>query len=236
MKQLLALSTLIYCLSAVSAPTQVIYPNQPATSPSTHTPKMTAQLVWAAPTSNNIPKNVIVAAKNEKGPLYICQASEHDGLHPGVVSNKGCVVTYNGQSSLQSTYKILTGPGKIEWQPFNKLSQLTYGYNRPVAGVLPKGTSFEYIKSSSSPVIGGYEYPPNNLRNSRAQALRPLYICRVIYNNSIHLGKTVGISSNCNIAVADKEVVVANAQILFLKNSSYDWGGAPPAAPVLLRR
>src|SRR5262249_53723347 len=83
----------------------------------------TQQLSWQEMRDNTLPTDdSIIAAQSLSGPLYICQAEEKGGIHPGVVHDNTCVVTYGGKIIAHRLYKILTGKTEnTEWRDFSFL-------------------------------------------------------------------------------------------------------------------
>lgn len=186
----------------------------------------THELTWIPTHDQIIPNDALVAAQNLNGPQYICQAEEHDGLHPGVVTEAGCTVTYGGVAFNHKDYQILTGDKTaISWQAPNNLNRNPYSR---AGGVMPAGTNMTMLTNLSQPVIGGYEYPPLNYGPGNTEVmiksdqLQLLYICRAIMNNTIRIGKVTNYSV-CNINVDGKEKTTSTFEVLFLgQNETQD--------------
>jgi len=185
-------------------------------------PVKTNQLRWQAVSHGHLPSNAIVAAENKSGPVYICHAKEHKGIHPGMVTPQGCVVTYGGKQIVHKDYEVLTGDAKqLAWKD-GRSWMSSYYMNQQFIGVEPAGSNYHYFDKAVLPVIGGYEYPlvydanrqpigPVVLDGQKdappmpqyAPQPRLLYICRTLMGNDIHIGKVV--DNGCNVAVAGKE-------------------------------
>lgn len=230
MRRFLLLLTFFTVTSVTAMPTEHLV--QPGS-----TPRTTDELVWVKTLDNKLPAHAVVAADNGGKKLYICQAVSHAGIHPGVVSQGGCTITYGGKAEIHKNYQVLTGQAQITWQPGNLLYQTAYRYSQPMTGIIPQGMSFAYLRKSPAPVVTGYEYPPVNPAETIHIALpqtnlRLLYSCRVMYGDGVYVGKAVN-AAGCNIAVNGKEITVQSPQILFLKAAQSDWEQGVPQAPVL---
>lgn len=160
-------------------------------------------LKWITITNSKIPADAFIAAYVDSKPVYICHADYLQGVHPGQLTDKGCMITYGGRSFIQSTYQILTGQDAVVWKSSNAVLRFPI-FPRPILIGVPQPHYPEGIASDNDlPVPGGYE-------NDRV-----LYICRAIFNNRIHIGKVV--ADHCNIAEQSIEIPVSTYEVLFVK-------------------
>lgn len=148
-------------------------------------------LQWVTTKNGGIPKNAFIAGYAFNKPLYICHSYYRNGLHPGQMVKKGCLISYGGVAFVQNDYEVLASnqPQNIFWDTPDKIQ-------------LYEPSSAPDSNPTEQTVIGGHEN-----ENS-------LYICRCIYNNRIHLGKQV--AGNCNIGWQRKEIKVPVYEILYL--------------------
>lgn len=124
---------------------------------------------WVQPTKVKIPKNAVIAGKNGNNGIYICHGKYLNGVHPGQLIDKGCLISYAGKAILLPKYEILTTNKKIVWKsPRNMYS------------VMPNN---DYM-----PICGGYENNHTSI----------LYICRAM-QDEIHVGKVVADNCNISI-------------------------------------
>ncbi len=165
---------------------------QPAVNP-------TVNLAWVDADNGDIPKQAIMAANSNGNKVYICHTEYLQGVHPGQLTDKGCLISYGGRAITQTHYQVLTGNAAVKWQPASALQAYLQPYMPFNAMVVISPPS----NVNGSPVQGGYE--PDHA----------LYICRAIFNNEIHVGKTFGLGRNCNIGVDGAEVLVPTFEVLF---------------------
>ena len=154
---------------------------------------------------NHIPsKDMVNASINEsKYPIHVCQAAYGElGVHPGQMALHSCVITYRGKQLIMKHYNVLTSTKPIHWRSSNALLAFNDVGNCP-----PKQTKMAIVPNNSLqapnqlPIIGGIEKG------------KPLYICRGIYNNTLHIGKVVG--NTCNISAESKEVEISDFEAMF---------------------
>ena len=171
------------------------------------------QFKWIDVSSvNQVPQNAFVAAENNGSPLYVCQAAYSNGsgyygggnnvIDPGVVSKKGCVITYSGQAYLVPQYSVLTSNVSGYWVSgdlvkTNKTPPPVY----PVMMLRENGSSADQNAPAPSneptplynalAIIGGQENGTN------------VYIYRVKINNQCFVGKAV--NNSCYIATGRYE-------------------------------
>ena len=171
-----------------------------------------SQFKWVDVSSvKQVPHNAFVAAQNNESPLYVCQAAYSNGsgyyggsnnvIDPGVVSKKGCVITYSGQAYLVPQYSVLTSNVSGYWVngdliKTNKTSSPVY----PVMMLRESGSSADQTPAPSNEptplynalaIIGGQENGAN------------VYICRVKINNQFFVGKAV--NNTCYVATGRYE-------------------------------
>lgn len=162
--------------------------------------KPRTDLSWTDASNGQIPANPIVASYAGNKSLYVCRAKYLEGVHPGQMVDKGCMITFGGKSFVQTQYQVLTGTHRISWLPATALNR--YGSPYPI---MMKTNSSEPVNSSFEPphmpIQGGYEQD------------KTLYICRAMYGTTIHLGKVTG--DNCNIGVQTSEVMISTYEVLF---------------------
>lgn len=161
-------------------------------------------LSWVEAKPGVLPKQAIAAISVNGKSIYICNTSYLNGVHPGQLTNKGCLITYNGKSLLHKQYKVLTGTAPLVWKDRNVMYQNDYRSQQRFYGVLGKGLRVHAVRQSA-PVIGGYE-------SSYPNYPHPLYICRALGTDTVHVGKVVGY--NCNVAINGKEVLESSFQVL----------------------
>ena len=165
----------------------------------------TKDIKWIKAKNGNVPKNAVIGGYAFAQPLYICHASHMNSIHPGEVVKKGCLISYAGRSYIKQSYEVLVSKRKFAWDAPEKLLlfSATYPPDQPPSVTEPQRPvwSFDNIQLML-PIIGGHERD------------RPLYICRGIYKNRIHLGKTV--ARNCNISWQAAEIKLPVYEVLFL--------------------
>jgi hypothetical protein len=154
---------------------------------------------WVSGTNGKVPDKAVVGAYANGKPLYICHADYlTNGTHPGQLTDKGCLITYGLHSYTQTNYQILTSGHTLTWKPSYAL------FRYPIAP-FPLTASMQQsvmmFPMQNMPIPGGQEQG------------HPLYVCRAIYADQIHLGKVV--ANNCNIAVQDAEIRVPTFEVLF---------------------
>lgn len=64
-------------------------------------------LGWVADSFGGIPTNAIAGGYQHDGPLYICQARFHGGLHPGKVVGENCNIGWGGREEIIPHYNVL---------------------------------------------------------------------------------------------------------------------------------
>jgi len=159
-------------------------------------------LRWVDAKGGKVPANPVIAALANGKPLYICRSNYLQGIHPGQLVDKGCLITYSGRALIQTRYQILTGKQAVTWKPGSALIPFSRPfpyYNSLVIAGNPAAGNANF----ALPVQGGYE--PDH----------PLYICRVMYGENIRLGKTFPDGQACNIGVEGAEVHVQASEVLF---------------------
>lgn len=159
------------------------------------------QFKWVKPSKGSLPKNLINAGLSSGKKVYICHAKFRSfGVHPGMYTKQGCLISYGGIAYFEKKYALLTGSNKISWQPASALFKLTQSYYPiGVTGIRPLNS--QPVSRPSKPIIGGH------------QKGRPIYICRALYHNEIHAGKVV--RNYCNISWQGRELSQRNFEVLF---------------------
>lgn len=152
--------------------------------------------------SFNNPNKVNANLKDSKRALHVCQSEYLNfGVHPGQIDRDACIITYGGKQLTMKHYNALTSKQMVHWaQPdvINQYIEQHQLYPRMrQQGVQP---SNGYQTAIQRPIIGGFEKD------------HPLYICRGIYDNSLHVGKVV--ANHCNIAANNKEVLLDQYEIM----------------------
>lgn len=179
------------------------------------------QFRWVDVSNNPLPQNALVAAQNGSTPLYVCQATYSNGsgyapdtnamIEPGVVSAKGCVITYAGNAYLVPDYAVLTSnlPGywingdqvksNVSHRPYYPLALEENGNGgaEPAAATPSNEPTPLY---NSLAIIGGQE------NNTNA------YICRVNINGQYFVGKSM--NNTCYIATGRYEASWPVYQVL----------------------
>lgn len=154
---------------------------------------------------NHIPSKELVNANinDSKTPINVCQAAYTElGVHPGQLALHTCVITYAGKQLIMKHYNALTSTKPIHWRPSADLLAFA-----DVGACTPKQTKMAILPTNSLqapnqlPIIGGIEKG------------KPLYICRGIYNNTLHIGKVV--TNKCYIAADSKEVEIRDFEVMF---------------------
>lgn len=158
------------------------------------------RLQWVFAKDGAVPKNAVIATKDQKQLIHICRADYLDGLYPGELVNKGCLITFNGKALLQKKYQVLTGTQKTIWKAPNFLI-LSQELNNPYYLSDPTQTSSRDVMPAIFPIKGGFE--PE----------RVLFICRAMQGQDIHIGKVV--NNNCTIVVNGVEISVPTFEVLF---------------------
>jgi len=163
--------------------------------------KPRTDLRWTDASDGKIPADAITVSNADDKPLYVCRAKYLEGVHPGQLVDKGCLITFGGKTFLQAQYQVLTGKHRISWMPASALNR----YGTPYPILMQANTNSEPVNDSFEPphipIQGGYEQD------------KTLYICRAMYGNVIHLGKVIG--DNCNIGVQTSEVMIPTYEVLF---------------------
>lgn len=152
-------------------------------------------LHWLDAKSGDVPANAIVAATANNKSVYICRAVYLQATQPGQLTDKGCLITYGGKALVQPDYQVLTGKQAVIWKGATALL--------PFLRPLPPYLGMAVSDNAGVPVQGGYE--PDH----------PLYICRAMYGDNIHVGKVFGDGQQCNIGVDGAEVHVNSYEALF---------------------
>jgi hypothetical protein len=148
-------------------------------------------LQWINAADGSMPKNAMGFSINNQT-QHICHVEFMKGIHPGVIKNGGCMITYGGYSLIEPTYQVLSGHATTQWQIVSSMQN--YQHPEVVNNNLLWQQKFV-------PIQGGYE------KGS------VIYICQAIYNNSNFLGKVV--DDNCNFALGAQEIYVKDFQVLF---------------------
>ncbi len=176
-----------------------------------------SQFKWVDVSDNALPANTFVAASNKGSPVQICQASYSNGsgyyggngnsvIDPGIVTTKGCVITFGGQAYLVPQYSVLTSNVAGYWISGEYIksnrAEPVYALNT-LSVATPKA---EFGAESSAPaapsnaptplynalaIIGGQENGSN------------VYICRVQINAQYFVGKVF--NNTCYIAAGKYE-------------------------------
>ncbi|TNF67499.1 MAG: DUF3421 domain-containing protein [Gammaproteobacteria bacterium] len=155
----------------------------------------------------------------------ICQAYHAGYLYPGMITAKGCVVTYAGRAYTKTTYNVLIATVAGYWQAGNKVgTEIPYigntNHSRYLNNpVFINANTKNYVPSNSKttsktvkvnhqlpkniPVFGGYERG------------HYVYICRVNVDNRYYVGKVV--KNNCNFALKNKEIFLPVYEVLLPK-------------------
>ncbi len=152
-----------------------------------------SNLRWIDATAGKVPPKAVNAGLNNDTGLYICHTDYIGGTHPGQWVQQGCLISYGGSAFTQPQFQVLINNDNnqpVIWKDSRALQPYLTGF------YIPQG-------NMDSPVVGGSE---NN---------HPLYICRAMYNNAIHLGKVFGDGRNCNIAIDGSEVLAGTFEVLF---------------------
>jgi len=155
-----------------------------------------------------IPSNELINAndKDIRSPINICQASlvEKIAVYPGQVFKQSCLITYKGKQLLIKDYNVLTSKKSLYWRPSTSvLAQYpglpgTTPWQQELPGIVP-GNSLKPLHQK--PIIGGIEGDT------------PIYICRGIYKNVLHVGKVD--TNKCLIAAENKEVTLDTFEVMF---------------------
>lgn len=174
------------------------------------------QFKWVDANNNQVPNSAFIAAQNNGTPLYICQANYSNGsgyyggdnnvVDPGIVTDKGCVITYGGQAYLIPEYSVLTSNTSGYWVngeliKSNNSKPPVYTLNlvRMKGDGLGSSQADNSITASNEPtplynalaIIGGQENSTN------------VYICRTKINGQYFIGK---VSNNtCYVAAGKYE-------------------------------
>jgi hypothetical protein len=166
-------------------------------------PPVNIDLHWVNASDGKVPENPVIGATANDKPLYICHAAYLDGVHPGQLVEKGCLISYGGRAFVQANYQVLTGKQMVSWKPSSSLLR----FNPPMLP-MPSGpifmrtTGIINFQAPEIPIPGGMEDD------------HPLYICRAMFENQIHLGKVVGMG--CNISSQNAEVRLPTFEVLFV--------------------
>jgi hypothetical protein len=173
------------------------------------TAQQNSNLNWVDAHPEKIPAHAVIGAYANDKPLYICHAEYLlQGTHPGQVNSKGCLITYGGKAMVMPHYQVLIASQAVQWKSSEALQFYLRRAVIPYYPVYYSGSAPLANMSNSIggvPVQGGYE--PNH----------PIYICRAMYGDTIHLGKTFGIDGQpvCNIGVDGSEIHVPTFEVLF---------------------
>jgi hypothetical protein len=163
---------------------------------------------WVNAVVGSLPKHALIVAYANNQPVVICRATYLQGKHPGELFNKGCLISYGGKAFFESNHQVLTteNASAFHWQPATDLQPFLHP--NPFYPPVPLTAQNAIVDNgfSAQPVIGGYE--PNH----------SLYICRAMYKDAIHVGKTFGDGQYCNIGINNAEVRVATFEVLFDSN------------------
>ncbi|MCK4608541.1 MAG: DUF3421 domain-containing protein [Gammaproteobacteria bacterium] len=160
------------------------------------------QVKWVAAKNGKSPeKDAFIAGYSSNKPTYICHANHMDGVQPGEMVKNGCLISYAGRAFTEESYEALTSKTKLKWDNPRKSRPFVprwYG-GGPGPAIYPPAKP---QPSPYHPVIGGHERG------------HPIYICRGIYNNKIHVGKQI--AGKCNIGFNGQEVKIPIYEVLFL--------------------
>jgi len=146
-----------------------------------------------------LPKHVVFA-DHTGNKSVICQASYLNYRYPGMVTDKGCVITYAGKAIIQKDYRVLVADKQVKWVANKAVPPEPVQYR--LVGFPMKPTKKETKPHTTwyQPLIGGYEYN------------HAVYICRTHMLGSWYVGKVV--TGNCNVAWQNKEAVLPDYQVL----------------------
>ncbi len=183
------------------------------------------QFKWVDVSEGTVPSQVFVAARNQGQPVYVCQAtyaaSGYGGattyVIPGVVTAKGCVVTYGGQAYLEPDYAILTSTVPGYWINGDQVKNTS-----PSQPVCPM-VSFADAGASNALVVPNPRGPSNQpkpLYNALAiiggaDNNGNTYICRVDINGQYFVGKATG--NTCFVAAGAYEANWPIYQVLLTR-------------------
>ncbi len=171
------------------------------------------QFKWVDVDNNQIPTNALVVSDSNK-PLYVCQAQYSNGsgyygnnnsiIDPGVVTDKGCVITYSGQAYLVPQYSVLTSNVPGYWIN-GELIRTNSTQSVPIYQLQMVRTN-KGASDNSLPLTGGNE--PTPLYNALAiiggqENGNNVYICRVQINGQYFVGKAM--NNTCYIATGKYE-------------------------------
>ena len=144
----------------------------------------------------------VVAGYDANGAVKICHANYKNGVHPGQLINRGCRISYAGKAFISKKYQILNSSQLASWKASYTLNNFIYNDKHPI-----ETWYYNQPNSNLTPVVGGHEANGNKL-----------YICRVLYKNSIHVGKVV--TGACDIGYRGKELrLQQNYQVLFFDSN-----------------
>lgn len=189
--------TQVYADNTPPATSNVILPQK------AHRTIYADNLAWLDASPGMLPNNVLSVVSVNGQPLYVCNAKAFDGVQPGQVTRKGCLITYNGTAIAKKNFKVLAGTAQLVWRGPSVIYLDQSVQSNVFYGVIAKGMNIDL--KHYAPVIGGYE-------SQAPSYLHPLYICRASVAQSMHIGKVV--AGNCNIAINGKEVQEASYQVL----------------------
>jgi hypothetical protein len=205
MKRLMGLSVVLLLGSSVSYAGLSHVSSSSSSSSSSSASALPAPLrVVPSQPGQALPKDAFTAAHVGANNLYLCSASYQGGVHPGVVTQRGCRITYAGKVRWLSHYGLLAGgAGRLYWHDGSSY----WGESgRALRGALPEGLKLP-ASSINRPVLMGYEGAPGSY------AFHGLYACRTMFHDQIHLGKVV--SRHCNVAWKGDEYMLPTYQVLF---------------------
>ncbi len=129
----------------------------------------------------------------------ICRAKFLTGIHPGLVSNDLCAITYGGYSLFIPKFEVLAGKINTQWRTVDSTTLQNY------QNIFDMNA--DLLKQKLLPIQAGFE---NGI---------PLYICKTNYNNSVKIGKVN--HDICNISDGDKEITVREFEVLFGERSVF---------------
>ncbi len=62
-----------------------------------------------------LPPNVVIGGYQQDGPLYVCQARFHGGVHPGKIVVGNCNISYDGEEIIMHRYQVLVSRFPLNW-------------------------------------------------------------------------------------------------------------------------
>lgn len=166
---------------------------------------MLKQTQWlsSAEISSHPKDSLLIAGYGPEGPIHICHTSYNNGIQPGEMTDKGCQFTYGGDVLFSQNFQTLnTLSGvKSHWLDSYQLESYLNGY-------------IATDNNNSIPLAGGHEEG------------HEIYICRVLINNALVIGKVVPVTYGhwCFVAKDGKEVNVTPFSVLFISPSLHTEG------------